>query len=84
MYRCLPGSHCSQGGRYVISRSIAASAGVAAKACRSSITKAAGGPVPGLVYTSDVTFPRTKAYLSRLVTALAAADLSLSTNYLSV
>ena len=46
--------------------------------------EAAGGPVPGLVYTSDVTFPRTKAYLSRLVTALAAADLSLSTNYLSV
>ena len=35
--------------------------------------EAAGGPVPGLVYTSDVTFPRTKAYLSRLVTALAAA-----------
>jgi predicted nuclease of predicted toxin-antitoxin system len=35
--------------------------------------EAAGGPVPGLVYTSDVTFPRTKAYLSRLVTALAVA-----------
>ena len=35
--------------------------------------EAAGGPVPGLVYTSDVTFPRTKAYLSRLVTALASA-----------
>ena len=35
--------------------------------------EAAGGPVPGLVYTSDVTFPRTKAYLSRLATALAAA-----------
>jgi predicted nuclease of predicted toxin-antitoxin system len=35
--------------------------------------EAAGGPVPGLVYTSDVTFPRTKAYVSRLVTALAAA-----------
>jgi predicted nuclease of predicted toxin-antitoxin system len=35
--------------------------------------EAAGGPVPGLVYTSDVTFPRTKAYLSRLVTALATA-----------
>jgi hypothetical protein len=35
--------------------------------------EAAGGAVPGLVYTSDVTFPRTKAYLSRLVTALAAA-----------
>ena len=35
--------------------------------------EAAGGPVPGLVDTSDVTFPRTRAYLSRLVTALAAA-----------
>jgi hypothetical protein len=35
--------------------------------------EAAGGSVPGLVYTSDVTFPRTKAYASRLVTALAAA-----------
>jgi predicted nuclease of predicted toxin-antitoxin system len=35
--------------------------------------EAAGGPVPGLVYTCDVTFPRTKAYASRLVTALAAA-----------
>ena len=46
--------------------------------------EAAGGPAPGLIYTSDVTFRRTKAYLSCLVTALAAADLSLSTNYLSV
>jgi hypothetical protein len=35
--------------------------------------EAAGGPIPGLVYTCDVTFPRTKAYQSRLVTALAAA-----------
>jgi hypothetical protein len=35
--------------------------------------EAAGGPVPGLVYTSDMTFPRTRAYLSRLVTALTAA-----------
>jgi hypothetical protein len=35
--------------------------------------EAAGGPVPGLVYTSDATFPRTNSYLSRLVTALAAA-----------
>ena len=34
---------------------------------------AAGGAIPGLIYTSDVTFPRTKAYVSRLVTALAAA-----------
>jgi predicted nuclease of predicted toxin-antitoxin system len=34
---------------------------------------AAGGPILGLIYTSDVTFPRTKAYISRLVTALADA-----------
>jgi predicted nuclease of predicted toxin-antitoxin system len=34
---------------------------------------AVGGAVPGLIYTSDVTFPRTKAYVSRLVTALADA-----------
>jgi hypothetical protein len=33
----------------------------------------AGGAVPGLIYTSDVTFPRTKACVSRLVTALADA-----------
>ena len=32
---------------------------------------AAGGAIPGLIYTSDFTFPRTKAYVSRLVTALA-------------
>jgi Domain of unknown function (DUF5615) len=35
--------------------------------------EAAGGPVPGLVYTSEVTFPRTKAYASRLITAIVAA-----------
>jgi hypothetical protein len=35
--------------------------------------EAAGAQVPGLIYTSDMTFPRTKAYLSRLATALAAA-----------
>jgi predicted nuclease of predicted toxin-antitoxin system len=35
--------------------------------------EAAGAPVPGLIYTSDVTFPRTKAFASRLVTALSAA-----------
>lgn len=35
--------------------------------------EAAGGPLPGLVYTSDLAFPRTKAYLARLVAALAAA-----------
>jgi predicted nuclease of predicted toxin-antitoxin system len=34
---------------------------------------AVGGAVPRLIYTSDVTFPRTEAYVSRLVTALAAA-----------
>lgn len=34
---------------------------------------AAGGAIPGLIYTSDFTFPRTKAYVARLVTALAAA-----------
>jgi predicted nuclease of predicted toxin-antitoxin system len=35
--------------------------------------EAAGKKVPGLIYTSDLTFPRTKAYVSRLVAALAAA-----------
>jgi hypothetical protein len=34
---------------------------------------AVGGEVPGLVYTSDFTFPRTKAYVSRLVAALESA-----------
>jgi Domain of unknown function (DUF5615) len=34
---------------------------------------ALGGQVPGLIYTSDVAFPRTKAYVTRLVTALEAA-----------
>lgn len=34
---------------------------------------AAGGAIPGLIYTSDFTFPRTKAYVSWLVTALADA-----------
>ncbi|MBO0804224.1 MAG: DUF5615 family PIN-like protein [Nocardiopsaceae bacterium] len=37
---------------------------------------AAGGPVPGLIYTSDAAFPRTKAYVSRLATALEAAAAS--------
>jgi hypothetical protein len=32
-----------------------------------------GGELPGLIYTSDLTFPRTKAYVPRLVTALGAA-----------
>jgi hypothetical protein len=36
--------------------------------------EAAGGSVPGLIYTSDTTFPRTRAYVSRLTAALAAAD----------
>jgi hypothetical protein len=34
---------------------------------------AAGGPVPGLIYTSDFAFPRTRAYFSRLADALEAA-----------
>ena len=38
--------------------------------------EAAGGEIPGLIYTSDLAFPRTKAYLSRLAAALerVAAD----------
>jgi predicted nuclease of predicted toxin-antitoxin system len=35
--------------------------------------EAVAGHVPGLIYTSDLSFPRTKAYVSRLVTALEAA-----------
>jgi hypothetical protein len=35
--------------------------------------EAAGNEVSGLIYTSDLTFPRTKAYVSRLGAALAAA-----------
>jgi Domain of unknown function (DUF5615) len=35
--------------------------------------EAAGNEVPGLIYTSDLAFPRTKAYVSRLGAALAAA-----------
>jgi hypothetical protein len=35
--------------------------------------EAVGGHVPGLIYTSDLSFPRTKAYVSRLVTALEVA-----------
>jgi hypothetical protein len=38
--------------------------------------EAFGGEVPGLIYTSDLTFPRTKAYVSRLVAALEAAAAS--------
>jgi len=35
--------------------------------------EAVGGPVPGLIYTSDLTFSRTRAYVSRLVAALELA-----------
>jgi hypothetical protein len=35
--------------------------------------EASGGEVPGLIYTSHLTFPRTKAYASRLAAALEAA-----------
>jgi predicted nuclease of predicted toxin-antitoxin system len=35
--------------------------------------EAAAGEAPGLIYTSDVTFPRAKAYVVRLVTALENA-----------
>jgi Domain of unknown function (DUF5615) len=35
--------------------------------------EAFGGELPGLIYTSDLAFPRTKAYVSRLVAALEAA-----------
>jgi hypothetical protein len=35
--------------------------------------EAVGNEVPGLIYTSDLAFPRTKAYVSQLAAALAAA-----------
>jgi hypothetical protein len=38
--------------------------------------EAAGREVPGLVYTSDLVFPRTMAYLARLAAALEAAAVS--------
>jgi hypothetical protein len=38
--------------------------------------QAAGKEVPGLIYTSDLTFPRTKAHVARLGAALAAAAAS--------
>jgi hypothetical protein len=38
--------------------------------------EAFGGELPGLIYTSDLTFPRTKAYVSRLVAALETAAAS--------
>jgi hypothetical protein len=34
---------------------------------------AVGGQIPGLIYTSDFTFPRTRAYAARLATALETA-----------
>jgi hypothetical protein len=42
--------------------------------------EAAGGEVPSLIYTSDATFPRAKAYVARLVTALEAAAASHEAN----
>jgi len=41
--------------------------------------EAAGREVPGLIYTSDQAFPRTKAYLARLAAALEAAATSHTT-----
>jgi hypothetical protein len=41
--------------------------------------EAAGREVPGLIYTSDLAFPRTKAYLARLAAALDAAAMSRET-----
>jgi Domain of unknown function (DUF5615) len=35
--------------------------------------EAFGAALPGLIYTSDPTFPRTRAYIPRLVAALATA-----------
>ena len=35
--------------------------------------EAFGGELPGLIYTSDLTFPRAKAYVARLVAVLEAA-----------
>jgi hypothetical protein len=34
---------------------------------------AAGGAIPGLIYTSDLTFPRTRAYIAWLAAALEIA-----------
>jgi hypothetical protein len=38
--------------------------------------EAFGGGVPGLIYTSDQSFPRTRAYFGRLAAALEAAAAS--------
>jgi Domain of unknown function (DUF5615) len=35
--------------------------------------EAAGGAVPGLIYTRDASFPRTRAYVTRLASALGEA-----------
>ena len=35
--------------------------------------EAFGAELPGLIYTSDLTFPRTRAYIPQLVAALATA-----------
>ena len=35
--------------------------------------EASGNEIPGLIHTSDLAFPRTKAYVSRLAAALAVA-----------
>jgi hypothetical protein len=35
--------------------------------------EAAGREIPGLIYTSDLSFPRAKAFLTRLAAALEAA-----------
>jgi Domain of unknown function (DUF5615) len=35
--------------------------------------EAFGGELPGLIYTSDLTFPRTRSYVPRLAAALATA-----------
>jgi hypothetical protein len=37
---------------------------------------ASGGPVPGLIYTSDLAFPRAKAFFTRLATALEIATVN--------
>jgi len=42
--------------------------------------EASGAEAPGLIYTSDVTFPRAKAYVARLVTALENAAASHETD----
>ena len=38
--------------------------------------EAAGREVPGLIYTSDLAFPRTRAYLTRLAASLETAAVS--------